>query len=205
MVLQYSDLYRGKHITQEEFERRALKILGPEYEVGEYKGASVKTEVKHLTCGNIYMQRPYSIYRGDGCPYCARKRNINSLRERGFKIAKNKLSPNFIIVSTYQNANKPLKIKSLDCGHEFWIGRLARFEKNMHCRVCDNTIRRKKPRVHTNVGDLLRSTRLKKGWTAKHLSVVSGISTVEISQIENGRIIATDYERDRLMYYLKGW
>ena len=82
---------------------------------------------------------------------------------------------------------------------------MARFEKNMHCRVCDNTIRRKKPRVHTNVGDLLRSTRLKKGWTAKHLSVVSGISTVEISQIENGRIIATDYERDRLMYYLKGW
>ncbi|WP_412090395.1 helix-turn-helix domain-containing protein [Limosilactobacillus reuteri] len=51
----------------------------------------------------------------------------------------------------------------------------------------------------------MRSTRLKKGWTAKHLSVVSGISTVEISQIENGRIIATDYERDRLMYYLKGW
>ena len=154
--------FSGKTYYSKRFERDALKYLSNTC-------CGIKVGKTQLTSAGDNIATP-SIYR-EMFPYCARKRNINSLRERGFKIAKNKLSPNFIIVSTYQNANKPLKIKSLDCGHEFWIGRLARFEKNMHCRVCDNTIRRKKPRVHTDVGDLLRSTRLKKGWTAKHLSV----------------------------------
>lgn len=200
MLLIYSDLYRGKRITQEEFESRVLKSLGSEYEVGKYNGYNVKTKVKHKLCGYIYFSTPGNLYKGTSCPLCTKNQRKRQFRKRGLLIARKLILPNFIIVSNYQNARMPVKLKCLQCGHEFWISSVQNFERNMHCYVCDNATR--KPIVHTKVGGWLKKARKNKGWTIIHLSTISGVDRSKISMIENGRILATKYERDRLMYYL---
>ena len=62
----------GKKITQEEFEKRVLEKLGPDYKVlGLYQGRDIPVKMIHYKCGNEFLKRPHDIgSKGSGCPFC---------------------------------------------------------------------------------------------------------------------------------------
>jgi hypothetical protein len=60
-----------KRKTHEEFVTEVLALTGDEYTViGTYELSSIKLDMKHNICGNVYPVRPNEFLKGSRCPKC---------------------------------------------------------------------------------------------------------------------------------------
>lgn len=108
----------GKRKTQEEFENDVYCKLGSDYKVmGPYPGAHGKVELKHYTCGNIFMKNVHDIIsKGSGCPYC----NGNKQALYNELWVKNNTPKPYVYIGGYQKMTSPCEFYCNECKEHFY-------------------------------------------------------------------------------------
>ena len=66
----------NKKYSLEDFTRKAHLVHGDKYDYSsvEYVNQKTKVRIKCNSCGNVFLQNPYSHLNGNGCAHCARNR-----------------------------------------------------------------------------------------------------------------------------------
>ena len=104
--------------TKLQLQEESNKIHNNEYLiVGEYINTDTKIEIKHLTCGNTFIQTPDKHLHNNKCPICFGKNKLSKeiLQERSNK----KYNNEYTILGEYINSSIPILIKHNICGSEY--------------------------------------------------------------------------------------
>lgn len=134
----------GSHIkkTQEEFEQEVYELYKDEYKViGEYKGASVRVELKHMKCGREYDAYPSNFINGVNkykCPRCnkgGRKNHSDFLYE-----VNELVGDEYTVISEYKDRLTHVDIKHNVCNN---ISKVIpmNFIKGSRCKYCADAYR----------------------------------------------------------------
>ncbi len=100
----------------------SIRDRNPNIEVlGKYQDRHARVRVRDVRCGHEFMGDPASLLSGRGCPKCRyiRSARSNSLSNEEFlrRVAAKKLP--ILPLSECVGANKPVKVKCLECGYEW--------------------------------------------------------------------------------------
>lgn len=193
----------GPRKSQQEFEAEVNRQLGDDYQViGTYRGILYPITMLHKLCGRQYVTNGMNPLRGNGCPYCKREKHKRLMRARGYQKALAFLGDDYQLMSEYQGWYGKVLIKSLKCGHQFWI-EYGYFHAHKRCPVCSGHYGHRQHINCTGFGQWLKEQCNKKHMSIVKLSVLSGLQPGRISKIEHGVIEPTKEDKDRLQYYLK--
>jgi len=124
-----------KKLTKEIVQERSNQIHNFEYEIiGDYVNTQTKIEIKHLVCGNIFLQKPNNHLEGKSCKKCAglEKLTKETLQERSDK----KHNNTYEIIGECLGRDKKIKIKHLTCGTIFETTPASHLLKLGCCSTC---------------------------------------------------------------------
>lgn len=116
-------------ITIEIFKQEVKNVVGDEYEVLEmtYKNNSTPMLLKHNICGNIFKMSRKAFLNGQRCPNERYLRSAESnSKKQGKSEEKKKIieeiceKEGYLCLSNYSRSKKPIVIKHLKCGKEFY-------------------------------------------------------------------------------------
>ncbi|WP_220039414.1 hypothetical protein [Paenibacillus illinoisensis] len=107
----------NKHNT-DIYKQEVENLVEEEYQViGEYINQSIKIEMKHVSCGNLYKVTPNAFLRGDRCPKCSHK----ALKEQYVfeKEVLEKHKGEYVVTGKYIGYSKKVEIQHVNCGEKF--------------------------------------------------------------------------------------
>lgn len=105
----------GKRLTNEEFLKRVLELVGSEYTfLDEYGGSKVKLTVYHSVCQETYQVTPNNFFTGYRCPHCfgTPKKTTAQFSNELFS----KYGNAFKLLSEYTNNKTKVKVRH-SCGY----------------------------------------------------------------------------------------
>ena len=110
-------------ITTEIFSRKVNELTESEAElISEFIDYNTKVEIKYKTCGHTRLVSAASFYETTNCTECSRIKRSESLKKGSEEYKKeiDDLYPNqFLLLSEYKGSNEKIKVKHLQCGHEW--------------------------------------------------------------------------------------
>lgn len=132
----------GKKKTHDEY---VVELLTKEINiipVEEYKTANVNIIHKCNMCENEWSSRPSNILNGYGCPKCASKRVVDSLRKTHDEYIKEleQLNPNIVVLGEYINKKTKILHRCNVCNNE-WKTTPNTILNGCGCPVCSEKIR----------------------------------------------------------------
>lgn len=118
----------------EDFSRRFKEVANNDYEqLTPYRRVHDKIEIKHVSCGHVFSMEPNSFMRGSRCPKCFGKHRKTT---EMFKQEVNDLSKGeFELMSEYVNNRTKVKIKHIQCNHEYLVTPKD-FLRGNRCPLC---------------------------------------------------------------------
>lgn len=99
-----------------------MSSINPAIDVlGEYINNKTKIKVRCTTCNNIWEARPQGLFKGCGCPKCAKKSSAkkNSKTYEQFIAEMNDINPDIIVIGKYVTRKTKLRVKCKKCGAEW--------------------------------------------------------------------------------------
>lgn len=123
--------------THDEFVNEVKELVGNEYKViGEYRKATIKIEMKHNKCGNIYKVKPNDFLAGHRCPYCygTPKKETEEFAKEVYKISNGE----YELVGEYKTALSKTKFKHNKCG-KYYYARPNDFLSGYRCPYCKSS------------------------------------------------------------------
>lgn len=132
--------------TTEEFKQEVYDLVGDEYTVlGEYKGANVKTLMRHNVCGRTFEIEPVRFLNNKvRCIPC--NRNYTKTTEEFKQEVYDLAGDDFTVLDEYKNAKTKVTIKCNSCNtSEKYLPRnFLMIKKCPHCGHKKNSITSKK-------------------------------------------------------------
>ena len=124
-----------RKLTHEEFERKAFKLLGENYNfASKYMGNDKTIEVKHLTCNKIWKTTPHNILSGSKCLHCSGKKKLTN--EEFIIRVKNLVSDEFTFLEEYKNSKTKISVRHNKCGRIFKIAPYSFLNNGNRCEKC---------------------------------------------------------------------
>ena len=129
--------------------------------IGDYKGVNSKVKIKHLKCGDEYFKYSQTLLKGNYKCYCQKSQTTKNnefitLSEK-IKIYENILNNKYKILTPFINESDNIKIKHLDCGHEFerTVITYVRSKGRILCPICNKKARfeKLKEKIYEKYGD----------------------------------------------------
>lgn len=103
--------------------------------------ANIHTEIKHITCGNIYKVVPSKFVQGRRCPECSRKQQggkISKTHEQFVEDVFDTVENEYTVAGTYIDSLTKIKMIHNKCGHE-WKITPGNFLSGKRCPKCKET------------------------------------------------------------------
>ena len=111
----------SRKLTSLEFQNRIVEKYGNQFTVlSEYINNQTKIKLQCNKCGSIIYKTPSKMMgsNNEGCYICSGKNHYKTSQSLQNEL--NVKYPNkFLIIGDYVRARQPLKVKNLDCGHEY--------------------------------------------------------------------------------------
>lgn len=121
MIKKRSDKLRKSAQTFES----EVKKLHPKLKIcGEYSGTHNKILIHCEICGNSWFATPDSLFNGNGCPVCYKKKRIEENRIKNEKLFVKKLkkiNPNIQMIGKYTLSNKKVLMRCNVCNNEWLV------------------------------------------------------------------------------------
>lgn len=117
-------------ITQKEFESKIdsnIKIIG------KFTGLSKRIKCHCKICNHEWSTQAYVLYK-HGCPVC---RGVKKTNKMFVAEVNNKFPGQYEILTEYQSAVKKVKVKNLQCGHEFECNPRDLLNGECKCPYCN--------------------------------------------------------------------
>lgn len=125
--------------TTEEFSAEVHALTRGEYVVmGRYINNKTKTTIRHVSCGNEYFVRPNDFLSSQSrCPFCYG--NLKKTHTQFVQEVKEATGDAFMVLGKYVNADTPVEVLHLVCGHRFATIPDAFLRSRGCCSVCSGT------------------------------------------------------------------
>ncbi|MBT2641734.1 hypothetical protein J7I80_05825 [Bacillus sp. ISL-41] len=129
-------------ITQEQFEREVLDLVGEEYKnIGEYENTDTPVAMIHHACSHRIQISRSKFLAGNRCRYCYLEHKGEDQRKTTEQYIEElkAISDNaFKVVSEYLGAYHPIKIKHNECGQTFELSAARNMLVHPYCRLCSD-------------------------------------------------------------------
>lgn len=126
---------RGMYVTTEGFKKTIFELVGKEYTIiSEYNKAHSPIQIKHESCGNIYLTTPSNFIQGNRCPVCNEKKlktNFEFLKE-----VEHLVGDEYVFLEEYKNSRHKIKIKHNKCGYVWSIQPSSFLKRGTRCPKC---------------------------------------------------------------------
>ena len=120
--------------TDAQFKKEVYDLVGDEYTfLDTYVNNHTKLRVRHNHCGNTYEVRPNAFFKGDRCPYCAKKNDVRFKKEV-FDLVNNE----YTFLEPYINAKAKIKVKHNKCGHVYEVRPTDFISHHARCPYCNS-------------------------------------------------------------------
>ena len=108
--------------THEQFLQQVYDLVGDEYTVlSKYESTNKKVEIKHNTCGLVFLMTPNHFKNGNRCPKCSkkskRKSNIQEFKQKVYDLVRDE----YTVLGTYKTNKDHILMKHNTCGHEYYV------------------------------------------------------------------------------------
>lgn len=191
--------------TIEEFKAEVEELGNHEYIVlnNVYNGRLQKVLFLHTKCNRTYLATPNKFLYGRRCPYCSHGSKRKSTEEYINEVRN--INPNIQVLGKYERNNKPILMRSINCGHEFETSPIN-FRAHPVCPICSN----KRSLEEIEISKFIRS--IYSGQIIQNYKLKQNNKTLEIDiyvperklGIEfNGLYWHSDAKVDKLYHYNK--
>ena len=123
--------------TTEQFKKEVLDLVGDEYTVeGTYKDTHTKIQLRHNSCGNIFLMAPHSFLQGKRCPeyFGTPKKTTEQFKKEVLDLVGNEYS----VIEPYENAHTKIQFRHNTCGNIFLM-KSNDFLRGRRCPKCAKT------------------------------------------------------------------
>jgi hypothetical protein len=105
--------------TTSKFKQEVFSLVGDEYRVlDSYKGAKVKINILHVSCGRSWEVTPSNFLSGTRCPECT-KINQKKTHEQFVSDVYKKYGNDYKVISTYSGSKAEVTVLHTKCGKTY--------------------------------------------------------------------------------------
>lgn len=126
-----------------------IRHINPGIEIlGKYTGSHSRIKCNCKVCKNIWNPTAGQLLAGQGCPICGHRRAAMQAAESRRKTPEQyekefkERNPSLILMNTYSGSLDPVKVKCMQCGHE-WSPRAESVIRGNGCPICADNAKRK--------------------------------------------------------------
>lgn len=127
----------NKRKTTEQYKQEVFNLVGDKISVeSEYWNCKTHVHMLCHTCDTFFDMSPDHFLRGYRCPKCSYKELGISKRNNPNTVKQNLLEKGYELLTDYTFSNTKIKVKRIECGHEFDIRYRDLYTERVICPVC---------------------------------------------------------------------